>query len=75
MKRDLIFPWDVYIIGILSHIVEKLPITHLCLKFAYIVHIFVDDKVGEIYELMLWVPYLNLNYVKISKEACTDFSV
>ena len=64
MKRDLIFPWDVCIIGILSLIVEKLPITHLCLKFAYIVLLFVDDKGGEIYELMLWVPYLNLNYVK-----------
>ena len=69
MKRDLIFPWDVCIIGILSLIVEKLPITHLCLKFAYIVLLFVDDKGGEIYELMLWVPYLNLNYVK---KACIE---
>ena len=68
MKRDLIFPWDVCIIGILSLIVEKLPITHLCLKFAYIVLLFVDDKGGEIYELMLWVPYLNLNYVKLMIE-------
>ena len=28
---------------------------HLCLKIVYIVFLFVDDKGGEIYELMLWL--------------------
>ena len=60
------FPWDVCIIDILSLTVGKWyepsydmnNYKHLCLKFAYIVLHFVDDKGGEIYELMLWLPYL-----------------
>ena len=72
------FPWDVCIIDILSLTVGKWHepsydmnnYKHLCLKFAYIVLRFVDDKGGEIYELMMlglhhqeiyeliWLPYL-----------------
>ena len=73
------FPWDVCIIDILSLTVGKWHepsydmnnYKHLCLKFAYIVLRFVDNKGGEIYELMLWLP--NLHYamfascVKISR--------
>ena len=38
---------------------------HLCLKFAYIVLRFVDDKGGEIYELMLWTLMLCLHHQEI----------
>ena len=67
------FPRDVCIIGILSLTVGKWHepsydinnYKHLCLKFAYIVLRFVDDKGGEIYELMLWTLMLCLHHQEI----------